>query len=626
MNDHPASLGPLQQAWGETATAPALRRLLRPSAEALPVPSAEDRATWAAGAGRAHQPTLTDLLGRANADLGQDWPQVPARGYVRYVREGDRIEHESRIAARQQRLSRAAVAAAVTLEPHWFDEVADGVITLCEQTSWCWPAHDDAHARHGHVLPDVDDPFLDLGAGEVAAQLAWVDHLLGTRLDVHVPGLRRRIRSEVQRRVFDPFRRRRDWHWLGLDGHVHNWNPWIHQNVLTAAAALLDDDGARAAVFELAIAGLDRYVAALPADGAIDEGFDYWWNGACRTLEALAIVRAATGDQLTGSRIDPLPAVVAFPYATYLGGDYSYSFSDCQPRLGEQLPWHLLHRWAREVEDGASARFALSRRPVTGPLTSEKEGLGRLLLAITDPDWTQAPDPGPVRPATHYLPSTQVLVAHEGDLTLAIKGGHNDENHNHNDVGSLSVALRGCPVLVDPGRLTYTAQTFGPDRYELWNVRSDWHNLPTVAGHRQAPGAAARAEGVTVDVAARRFAAEIGSAYPQAATRWHREAHLAAGAVEVTDSWRSPAGAPAHQLHWILAGEVTLAEGAATVRTEDGALRLRWDPTLVCAHLEERELDDPYQTAAWGERLTRLTLTVREAHVATGSITLRVEQ
>lgn len=181
-------------------------------------------------------------------------------------------------------------------------------------------------------------------------------------------------------------------------------------------------------------------------------------------------------------------------------------------------------------------------------------------------------------------------------------------------------------MLVDPGRLTYTAQTFGPDRYELWNVRSDWHNLPTVAGHRQVPGPAARAEGVSVDPDALRFAAEIGAAYPQAGTRWWRAAQLTAGAVEVADSWQSAAGAPAHQLHWILAGEVTVSEGRAVVTTEDGALQLRWDPAVASAHRQERELDDPYQRAAWGERLTRLTLTVREAHVARGALTLRVER
>ena len=42
---------------------------------------------------------------------------------------------------------------------------------------------------------------------------------------------------------------------------------------------------------------------------------------------------------------------------------------------------------------------------------------------------------------TSYLPKIQVMVAREFShpgkgLVLAAKGGHNDEGHNHNDVGN----------------------------------------------------------------------------------------------------------------------------------------------------------------------------------------------
>ena len=75
-----------------------------------------------------------------------------------------------------------------------------------------------------------------------------------------------------------------------------------------------------------------------------------------------------------------------------------------------------------------------------------------------------------------------------GGLTLAVKGGHNGEHHNHNDVGSFVVASDGVPVIVDAGRPTYTAQTFGPDRYDIWTMQSGWHNVPVIGGARAAPG------------------------------------------------------------------------------------------------------------------------------------------
>ncbi len=66
----------------------------------------------------------------------------------------------------------------------------DGAYLLCEQSSWSWAAHDDVFTRAGDVVPDRSRPYLDLGAGEVAAQLAWLDHVLGEQLDERAPGLR----------------------------------------------------------------------------------------------------------------------------------------------------------------------------------------------------------------------------------------------------------------------------------------------------------------------------------------------------------------------------------------------------------------------------------------------------
>src|SRR5215470_5734572 len=165
----------------------------------LPVPPASDRAIWAPD--RVHAQTLGDLRERAEPERGTPWPIPLAHGYARYFRDGDRDAYEQIVFARQSRLTRAAVLAAVTLDPLWMDEVADGVTLLCEQSSWCWPAHDDTYRRHGAVVPTVTDPCLDLGAGEVAAQLAWIDHLLGDQLDDRVPGVRARVRHEVDRRV-----------------------------------------------------------------------------------------------------------------------------------------------------------------------------------------------------------------------------------------------------------------------------------------------------------------------------------------------------------------------------------------------------------------------------------------
>ncbi len=624
---------------------------LRPPDEALPVPPAGDRGTWDLGSGSADRPTRAALLAGAERDLGTPWPTPLASTAARLHRDGDRDTHEQLVFARQRRLTRAVVAAASTLEDRWVDEAADGLWLLCEQSSWCWPAHDDAFPAHGSVLPVTAHPYLDLGAGEVAGQVAWADHVLGDVLDARYPGLRARLRREVRARVLDPFVGRRDWHWLGLDGDVHNWNPWIHGNVLVAALRLLDGagDGAlRAHVVDLVVEGLDRYVASLPDDGAIDEGYAYWWNGACRALEAFDLLAHATGGALDAlapeaATAPALRATVAFPHRMHLGDGWYLNLADGQARPSAEQPWHALHRAARRVDDPEAAAHAAAHRRADAPVAVDADGLGRLLRALTDAEWCRAAPPAaPPHPGEVWLPSTQVLLAREragtrAGLTLAVKGGHNGEHHNHNDVGGVVVASDGVPVVVDAGRPTYTAQTFGPDRYAIWTMQSSWHSVPEVAGTAQGAGREFAARDVTPSLDAGRpgLSLDVAGAYPVTGLRsWLRSAHLerrtahgadpAGARVVVDDAWdlepdSNPEpdpddGAPGGALtsvRYLLAGDVDLDRGTAVVRPLDGAtpVRLTW-PADVPAALHERALDDPMLTDVWGGRLTRLDLDV----------------
>ncbi|MFC0197344.1 heparinase II/III family protein [Microbacterium arthrosphaerae] len=544
---------------------------------ALPVSPSGDRTVWGPD-GSADPVAVADVVARAHEDLGRPWGVPLATAAARIHDDGDREGWESVVFERQFRLARAAIAAAHhgqddELGARFLAEVLDGVWLICEQSSWCWPAHDDAFNERGSVLPTVTEPYLDLGAGEVIGLLAWIDHLLGDRLEARYPGIRSRIRHEARVRVFEPFTGRRDWHWLGLDGDVHNWNPWIHGNVLVGALRLLDgpaDAEERAHVIALAIEGIDRYVSVLPADGAIDEGYAYWWNGACRALEALDLLRHATGGVLDASAVPALRETVAFPHRMHLAGDWYLNLADGQARVSDAQPWHALHRAARAVGDTDAAAHAASHRTAGSPAATEREGFGRLLRGITDDAWIAAAQESSPYPREVWLPSTEVLLAREHDgtpagLTLAVKGGHNGEHHNHNDVGSFVVASDGVPVIVDAGRPTYTLQTFGPGRYDIWTMQSGWHNVPVIAGVEQSPGAEFAASGVDVSISdqSASLSLDLAGAYPGAAP-WRRTVRLdrASRRVVIDDAWTSTPALPV----------VERADGAApVVERADGA-------------------------------------------------------
>ena len=77
---------------------------------------------------------------------------------------------------------------------------------------------------------------------------------------------------------------------------------------------------------------------------------------------------------------------------------------------------------------------------------------------------------------------------------VALKGGHNAEHHNHNDVGSYVFCVGGSMPLVDPGAEVYTRRTFSSDRYVSGVLNSFGHPVPRVAGQLQRTGRAAAAQ------------------------------------------------------------------------------------------------------------------------------------
>jgi hypothetical protein len=401
----------------------------------------------------------------------------------------------------------------------------------------------------------------------------------------------------------------------------------------------------RGHLVDLVVEGLDRYIASLPPDGAIDEGYAYWWNGACRALEALDVLAHATRDALGDAVPDALRGIgalrqtVAFPHRVHLGGDWYLNHADGPARPPADQPWHALHRAARLVGDRDAQAHAAAHRRAGTPVAHENQGLGRLLRGLTDPRWLAAAPGAAPLPRDSWFASTQVLLARAAagspaGLTLAVKGGHNGEHHNHNDVGSVVVALGGVPVLVDAGRPTYTAQTFGPDRYGIWTMRSGWHNVPQIRGSEQAHGPryAARDTSVTIDDTRCGLALDLTDAYPRTDVRhWRRDAWLdrATGRVTVRDSWRlDPARAAAPTVVRLLAaGTVRTGPGRAEVDALDraGTAVLAWQPAHAPATMTVIELDDPLLREVWGDRLTRIEINV-SALEPTGTLTVTVEE
>lgn len=586
-----------------------------------PVPTAENRVAW----GAVEATTACSLLEVAQSRCSGPWPVLPATAWLAFSRDGLRLPFEKYYFARRERFAAAVIAAALTGQDEFLDDVVVGAWAMCEESAWCLPAHDRDRGDRGGELPDPARPSLDIFAAETASALAWADHVLGVALEDRAPGLRVRIRTEVCRRVLGPFLEEDEWFWYREV--PNNWNPWIHSNVIVATLLLEEDVDRRVATVVRALAGLDHHLASVPEDGGCDEGVDYWWRAAASLFECLEWLYSASGGALDLYDEPYLRAAARYPLAMHAGGPWFVNFADGAARADRGVSRNgatprLLHLFGRRIGDPqvqAHARAMRAERPVADLSFS----LGRTLPALFDPDWSAAPITSPPLLAETWLPRTEVLTARavagstQGPF-IAVKGGHNDESHNHNDVGSFVLAWDGHPVVIDAGVGEYTRGTFSAERYDIWTMRSSYHNVPQIGAWEQHAGRgfAARDAGVDLDGERAVFRVDLAGAYPAEAgiRHWLREVLLdrVSGQVHVNETWDIAAPTP---LLWrLLLPRPPVDESAGHLTlTGPTEVLLRYDPATWHPEVERIAIQDQRLGPVWGEALYRLTLTAAEA-------------
>ncbi len=206
---------------------------LKTRAEYHPFPRACEREQW----DKLPNEAKWFYKNAANALKNCDRPELKAVRYMDFVRNGDRSRYEHSYFLRRDMLYSLMMGECLTGSGDYLDDIANGVWTICEETSWVIPAHNNHLTGDApNALPDFDaQPYIDLFAAETASLLGWVYYMLGDELDGVTPLIKRRIEFELDRRIFKPFLSDAYFPWSGLNGgFINNWNPWINSNLIAA--------------------------------------------------------------------------------------------------------------------------------------------------------------------------------------------------------------------------------------------------------------------------------------------------------------------------------------------------------------------------------------------------------
>ena len=425
-------------------------------------------------------------------------------------------------------------------------------------------------------------------------------------------------------KAVDPYYDRSDFWWMGLDGegHVNNWNPWTNHNMLTAILICEEDWNRKKTGVEKVIRSLDQFINHYPADGGCDEGPSYWGRAGASLYQNLDLLKRATGGRFDVYDNELIKNMGNYIYKAYINYPYFVNFADADATTGSRP--QIIYSYGNDIGDPVMQKF--------GAFLAKKQDWGKTppggkideqliqLLFLEDIQNAEAEN---ALISHFWLPDTEVAGARDqaGSIDgffFCAKGGHNDESHNHNDLGTCVLYYNGKPCLVDIGRETYTAKTFSQHRYDIWTMQSGYHQLPKINGVDQMQGReyVATNSMFTADAGMAVFSTDIATAYPEQAkvNKWIRTYRLDRGKkFTISDEYEldEVTGQPT-SLNFITSCDVVNdRDGILVLEGEDFTLQMQYDTKLLNPRIEVISIEDNKLRQYW-DVITRVVFEMKD--------------
>ncbi|MBR9999360.1 MAG: heparinase II/III family protein [Cyclobacteriaceae bacterium] len=590
-----------------------------------PFPAYEDRAAWE----NLPVEVKTAHLEAANEALNYNWPVLPATLYMEFDRIGNRSNFQSVYFERREKLANLVVGEMIEGKSRFLDQIINGIWAICEETSWCIPAHIGDQSVGFTPLPHHEEDVVDLFAAETGTTLAWTWFLLSKQLDRITLVVTDRIRHEINKRILTPVMERDDFWWMGLgDGQpVNNWNPWIISNWITCNLVMEEDEKRKAESLEKAIVCLDNFLNIYPDDGGCDEGPGYWGHAGGSLFDCLELLYHSSQGEIDIYGHPLVKNIGSYIYKAYISGPYFINFADASGKIN--IYPDIVFRYGKRTEDPAMMGFAalaMSRNQFgTGSYNMSR----KLNALFSYREIAEYPAQEPLI-ADFWLPETEIFGARSSagsseGLYLAGKGGHNAESHNHNDVGNFIVYYDGKPVIIDIGVEEYRRETFSDQRYTIWTMQSQYHTLPTVNGEMQTDGRNFRSKDISFSSTPNnvRFSVDISGAYPEEATVdfWKRSINFRRGKqIEVTEDYRLESVKGDLFLSFMTpclvnagTGRIELTERS---KSDPFSLVIDYDVNQFSVETEMIKIEDQRLKPVWGDEVNRIRMMMKSPKTA----------
>jgi len=279
----------------------------------------------------------------------------------------------------------------------------------------------------------------------------------------------------------------------------HNWNLVCNGGISLGALAIADEDSQRAeSILKQSIASIQLAMASYAPDGGWAEGPSYWQFGTTYAALYLAGLKSALDTDFGLS--NALGFAHTGDFRLYFQGTSgTFSFADAQQRPSAPVMFWLAKRFSQPVFAWDELRHLANHDR----------------FRALDLVWYQAVGQDPVSakwPTRKIFEGVNVGFLRNDWLApdatwIGVKGGRNNVNHSHLDLGSFVLDAHGTRWALDLGGDNYNLPGyFGAERFNYYRTSTVAHNTVLLDNENQDPMANAPMtleDGViTIDLAA----------------------------------------------------------------------------------------------------------------------------
>lgn len=262
----------------------------------------------------------------------------------------------------------------------------------------------------------------------------------------------------------------------------HNWNQVCNGGIGIGALAVAEHEPELAnLLLRNAIGNLPYALASYAPDGGWDEGPGYWHYATRYTVYFLDALQTALGTDFGLSEYEGLDRCGFFYFDACGPADQTFNYADAGSRISavHEMFWlarrydHPVLAWFQrkllEERNAASALDLIWYTPEGGDPKEEGVPLDSLYTGVDVAFFRSAWD-DPNR------------------IFVGFKGGDNQANHSHLDLGCFVLDSHGVRWAIDLGTDDYNLPGyFGARRWEYFRLNTFSHNTLVIGGENQSP-------------------------------------------------------------------------------------------------------------------------------------------